>query len=291
MDNDVNLRTLVNDGGSAVISDYGAHLLRWAPAGQPDVVWTPSTWRIEPGKPLGGGVPICFPWFGPGFAHGRQLAITPSHGFARVRRWTLDEEGFTDDRVRYVMDSERLTDGEVPWLDDEPEARFRATYDVHAADTLTMSLTVVNTGDVPMSYEAALHSYLHVGDVSDAGLVGLRGAPYLDATETGFPPRLQEPEAVTFGERPVDRVYYSDSSVQLRDAVLGRVVYIVKSGSPQTVVWNPGKEGDHMRCARPGEWRGFVAVEAAACRDRGVTLAPGESHTLSQTLSVETLDV
>ena len=206
MDNDVNLRTLVNDGGSAVISDYGAHLLRWAPAGQPDVVWTPSTWRIEPGKPLGGGVPICFPWFGPGFAHGRQLAITPSHGFARVRRWTLDEEGFTDDRVRYVMDSERLTDGEVPWLDDEPEARFRATYDVHAADTLTMSLTVVNTGDVPMSYEAALHSYLHVGDVSDAGLVGLRGATYLDATETGFPPRLQEPEAVTFGERPVDRV-------------------------------------------------------------------------------------
>ena len=133
MDNDVNLRTLVNDGGSAVISDYGAHLLRWAPAGQPDVVWTPSTWRIEPGKPLGGGVPICFPWFGPGFAHGRQLAITPSHGFARVRRWTLDEEGFTDDRVRYVMDSERLTDGEVPWLDDEPEARFRATYDVHAS--------------------------------------------------------------------------------------------------------------------------------------------------------------
>ena len=80
MDNDVNLRTLVNDGGSAVISDYGAHLLRWAPTGQPDVVWTPSTWRIEPGKPLGGGVPICFPWFGPGFAHGRQLAITPSHG-------------------------------------------------------------------------------------------------------------------------------------------------------------------------------------------------------------------
>ena len=50
----------------------------------------------------------------------------PSHGFARVRRWTLDEEGFTDDRVRYVMDSERLTDGEVPWLDDEPEAHFRA---------------------------------------------------------------------------------------------------------------------------------------------------------------------
>ena len=30
MGNGVNLRTLTNDGGSAVISDYGAHLLRWA---------------------------------------------------------------------------------------------------------------------------------------------------------------------------------------------------------------------------------------------------------------------
>lgn len=38
MGNGVNLRTLTNDGGSAVISDYGAHLLRWAPAGQPDVI-------------------------------------------------------------------------------------------------------------------------------------------------------------------------------------------------------------------------------------------------------------
>lgn len=33
MGNGVNLRTLTNDGGSAVISDYGAHLLRWAPGG------------------------------------------------------------------------------------------------------------------------------------------------------------------------------------------------------------------------------------------------------------------
>ncbi|UYJ09566.1 MAG: hypothetical protein OGM57_03265 [Bifidobacteriaceae bacterium] len=97
---------------------------------------------------------------------------------------------------------------------------------------------------------------------------------------------------MTFGERPVDRVYYSDSSVQLRDAVLGRVVHIVKIRLAADRGMEPGqRKGTHMRCARPGEWRGFVAVEAAACRDRGVTLAPGESHTLSQTLSVETLDV
>lgn len=163
MGNGINLRTLTNDGGSAVISDYGAHLLRWAPAGQPDVIWTPRTWHFEAGQPVGGGVPVCFPWFGPGFVHGGQTAKRPIHGFARLRQWALDEGAFTGARVRYVLDSERLTTGEVPWIEDEPNVRFHAAYEVCASDTLTMTLTVTNTGGEPMSYEAALHSYLHVG--------------------------------------------------------------------------------------------------------------------------------
>ena len=156
MGNGVNLRTLTNDGGSAVISDYGAHLLRWAPAGQPDVIWTPRTWHFEAGQPVGGGVPVCFPWFGPGFVHGGQTAKRPIHGFARLRQWALDEGAFTGARVRYVLDSERLTTGEVPWIEDEPNVRFHAAYEVCASDTLTMTLTVTNTGGEPMSYEAAL---------------------------------------------------------------------------------------------------------------------------------------
>lgn len=144
MGNGVNLRTLTNDGGSAVISDYGAHLLRWAPAGQPDVIWTPRTWHFEAGQPVGGGVPVCFPWFGPGFVHGGQTAKRPIHGFARLRQWALDEGAFTGARVRYVLDSERLTAGEVPWIEDEPNVRFHAAYEVCASDTLTMTLTVTN---------------------------------------------------------------------------------------------------------------------------------------------------
>ena len=124
-----------------------------------------------------------------------------------------------------------------------------------------------------MSYEAALHSYLHVGDVLGARLVGLRGATYLDATEAGFPPKLQEQPSVMFGDQPVDRVYYSDAALELQDHVLGRVIRIGKTGSPQTVVWNPGEQGGNaIAHAKTGEWRGFVAVEAAACRDRIVAL-------------------
>ena len=148
------------------------------------------------------------PWFGPGFVHGGQTAKRPIHGFARLRQWALDEEAFTGARVRYVLDSERLTTGEVPWIEDEPNVRFHAAYEVCASDTLTMTLTVTNTGGEPMSYEAALHSYLHVGDVLGARLVGLRGVTYLDATEAGFPPKLQEQPSVMFGDQPVDRVLF-----------------------------------------------------------------------------------
>ena len=73
-----------------------------------------------------------------------------------MRQWALDEGAFTGARVRYVLDSERLTTGEVPWIEDEPNVRFHAAYEVCASDTLTMTLTVTNTGGEPMSYEAAL---------------------------------------------------------------------------------------------------------------------------------------
>ena len=93
---------------------------------------------------------MCFPWFGPGFVHGGQTAKRPIHGFARLRQWALDEGAFTGARVRYVLDSERLTTGEVPWIEDEPNVRFHAAYEVCASDTLTMTLTVTNTGGEPM---------------------------------------------------------------------------------------------------------------------------------------------
>ncbi|WP_175578386.1 hypothetical protein [Bifidobacterium jacchi] len=44
-----------------------------------------------------------------------------------------------------------------------------------------------------------------------------------------------------------------------------------------------------MPVTRPGaaaEWRGSAAIEAAVCRELAVTLAPGTSHTFSQTLTV-----
>src|SRR5262245_3710404 len=44
---------------------HGAHVTGWKPAGAEEVLWmsAKSNWVV--GKAIRGGVPICFPWFGP----------------------------------------------------------------------------------------------------------------------------------------------------------------------------------------------------------------------------------
>ncbi|PJM77690.1 D-hexose-6-phosphate mutarotase [Bifidobacterium felsineum] len=286
------LRNLNNSRGSAAVSDYGAHVLRWRPADQnEDVVWSPSSVILADNKAIVGGVPIVFPWFGPGFADGHGLGKKPNHGFGRIRTWQLDAESFSHEYAHYTLDSADLEPGDVPWLEpaeaneSAPTPQFHADFEVHATDTLTMTLTVANTGTVPFSYEAALHTYFHVSDVSNVRLAGLGGAHYADATD-GFKPCVQSDPEVTFNGT-VDRVYESDSTLELHDAGLQRTIRIAKSGSPQTVVWNPGKPyGTFVNDETAGEWRGFICAEAASCREHAVALAPGESHALSQSLSV-----
>ena len=62
---------------------HGAHLTRYQPRGQKPVLFLSGQSWFEPGKPIRGGVPICFPWFG-----ARQDGRAgPGHGFARLREW------------------------------------------------------------------------------------------------------------------------------------------------------------------------------------------------------------
>ena len=256
------LRDVVNADSSASISDYGAHVLTWTPAGQPPVIWRPAAVQLREGTAIRGGVPIIFPWFNTGWDGGRPVSKQPKHGFGRVAFWSFDADASSDRHVRYTLDS----------------ADFGVT------------LTVTNDGDEPLTYEAALHTYLHVGDVERIAVHGLESCDYLDNTQPGVPHCSATGEPITF-DGMVDRTYLrgdeADAPLAIDDPVLGRTIEIINAGAPQAVVWNPGQAaGDAMGDLAVGEWRGFVCVEAVARLDRSVTLAPGQTHTLSQTLSV-----
>lgn len=284
------IRDVVNADSSASISDYGAHVLRWAPSGQASVVWHPKAVHLSEGVAIRGGVPIIFPWFNTGWDGGRPVSKQPKHGFGRVSFWSFDEDAASDTHVRYRLDSEGFDDALLAQLGSGDHPRFHATYDIDATDRLAMALTVTNDGGEPLTCEAALHTYLHVGDVERITVNGLESCDYLDNTQAGAPRRPATGEPVAF-DGMVDRTYLrgadAGSPITIDDPALERTIEIVNAGAPQAVVWNPGQAaGDAMGDLAAGEWRGFVCVEAVARLDRSIVLAPGESHTLSQTLSV-----
>lgn len=284
------IRDVVNADSTASISDYGAHVLQWTPAGQAPVVWRPKAIYLSEGTAIRGGVPVIFPWFNTGWDGGRPVSKKPKHGFGRVSFWSFDETACTDRHVRYQLDSEGFDDSLLAQLNSGDHPQFHATYDIDVADRLTMALTVTNDGAEPLTCEAALHTYLQVGDVEQIAISGLEACDYLDNTQPGVPHCAATGEPITFSGM-VDRTYLrgesADDIILIDDPSLNRTIEIVNAGAPQAVVWNPGQTaGDAMGDLTAGEWRGFVCVESVARLEQSIVLAPGESHTLSQTLSV-----
>ena len=93
---------------------HGAHLCAWQPRSQPHpVLWMSEASRFESGAPIRGGVPVCFPWFGP--KAGDPSA--PVHGVARISSWNLDgvtREADGSAVVRVSLDCDVLESPHVP---------------------------------------------------------------------------------------------------------------------------------------------------------------------------------
>lgn len=257
---------------------HGAHVTAWSLGGHEPVLWLSRHSRFEVGAAIRGGVPICFPWLGPG----REPGMTPAHGFARLVDWTLVDVLEDASHVSLVL---RLTDDDVR---DHPARvhwphRFEALYVVTFGETLDLALTVRNTGDAAYSFEEALHTYLAVGDVRAVTVEGLEGSRYLDKTKDDGALVEQEGPVALTGE--TDRVYRSAATVTVADG--RRSVVVAKESSASTVVWNPWEtKAAAMADFGNDEWLGMVCVETANVLDDAVTLEPGRRHTLRTRISV-----
>jgi D-hexose-6-phosphate mutarotase len=123
---------------------HGAHVTAWRPAGAAPVLWVSRDSLFEPGKPIRGGVPICYPWFA---AHATD-ATAPMHGFARLADWQLADAAASGGAVHLSF---VLTDDERSRKSAWPH-RFRAEFRVSLGATLGMTLDVSNPGTSPVSY-------------------------------------------------------------------------------------------------------------------------------------------
>ena len=84
---------MANEAGAAEIYLHGAHVTQFQPAGQKPVLYMSSASAFKSDKAIRGGVPICWPWFGPNPADPKS----PMHGFAHVNEWRVESTKKIDD--------------------------------------------------------------------------------------------------------------------------------------------------------------------------------------------------
>ncbi|WP_017346313.1 D-hexose-6-phosphate mutarotase [Pantoea sp. A4] len=238
----------------AAIATQGAHLLAWQPAGEKPVLWLSEKTPFQSGKALRGGVPICWPWFGP--------AGNPAHGFARTQTWTLsahnaDEKGVM---LTFVLESNAQTQKLWPH-EFTLIARFR----------LGQHCEIELEAHGEFSATAALHSYFNVADIKQVEVSGL-GPHFIDKVNA-------DAEGQSEGKQRypgrIDRIFTqpADCSV-IHDGAGARAIEIYHHYQSDVVTWNPGPElSCSMADMSNDGYKTMVCVETARIHEPLISAA------------------
>ncbi|MBV8880739.1 MAG: D-hexose-6-phosphate mutarotase [Planctomycetaceae bacterium] len=271
--------SVTSDLATAEIYFQGAHLTAFQPRGADPVLFQSEKSHYDAAKPIRGGVPVIFPWFGP--RAGSPDA--PLHGFARIRSWELEScTRLPDGIVRVAFTLASDDDTMRIW----PGAfRLRMIFSIGRALDLDLE---VRAGNAPITFEEAFHTYLAVGDVRQVRVEGLANAEYIDKVD-GFKRKTQSPGALAItGE--TDRVYRDDGSAcRVEDPVLKRALVVEKQHSATTVVWNPWiAKAKAMADFGDEEWPRMICVETANVGDASIRLEADRTHHLKARIQVAT---
>lgn len=278
MDGDLIMANISNKFGDADISLYGGQATYFAPHGKYPILWLSPESLYEEGKAIRGGIPICFPWFGPHPTDNTK----PQHGFGRLKNWNVKESGTNGQGETYL--TLFLTDDESTralW-----DFSFKAEITFTVSKHLKVDFKVINTDSKPFSYSEALHSYFTISSIAEINIEGLQNIHYYN----GFGNELlqDKSETITFDEDELNRRYVAThEACIIHDEPLRRSIRVAKSGSDVTVVWNPSNEICKKSADMASDaFETFVCVEAANSYNHSIELNPKEEHTLSTEISL-----
>ncbi len=199
---------------------HGAHVAQFQPAGAEPLLFMSQRTEMRDDKPIRGGVPICFPWFGP---HPSD-ATAPAHGLVRTQSWQLQATSLEADGV--VRVELGLT-----------VERWQLNYTVRWGTRLDLNLAIENLADEPRECEMALHTYLSLADVHTASVSGLEQQSHLDKL-TGMT-QSASGQAIRFTQE-TDRIYHGQvPEVLIYDPGHHRQIRLLPRNAHSTVVWNP----------------------------------------------------
>lgn len=278
LEEDLVFITVSNKYADADICLYGAHITSFRPHNSMDLLWMSTESSFEVGKAIRGGIPVCFPWFGP---H-KTDSDKPQHGFARLMYWEVASTSTNaagESIVKLELNSSEETKAYWPY-------DFCAEMTIVVGKTLVETLKITNTSAEPFDYTCALHTYYSLSAIESISIEGLQGLTYYNQLtgENG----VQEEEKLEIADALTRHYLNTETPVIIDDSAFRRRIKVDKKGSKVTTVWNPGAE----TCANIGDlpdngYETFVCVEATNAFDYPIHMAPGESFETSAIIGLE----
>ena len=258
---------------NATISLQGGQVLSYTPEGsEHDLLFVSNNAYFQSDKAIKGGAPICWPWFA---AHAENDAL-PFHGFVRNQAWQVRATECRDNgdvMITLVFNDTEQTRNLWPYS-------FELKEVITVGACLGIDLITHNTGLQAFSLTQAIHTYFSVGDITQVKVTGLENKPYIDKVEQFAVKNQTGPITVN---QEVDRIYQQvDSPLVIRDAAYNRDIRIEHTGSATAVVWNPWLDISRQSQDLEDEsYQHFICVETANAADDIITVAPGDTWTLS----------
>ena len=229
------------DGARIVVLLRGGQLVSWKDAHGTEHLYVSPLADPTGELPVRGGVPVIFPQFG-------ALGMLPRHGFARMADWQPLPN-------QLALQWTHNADTTALWPND---CRCEMAFDF-LPKGLQLTFTVTNTGEHsgtgPLTFSAALHSYL--------------AASSQEASIAGFTP---EASPLPLHGHMDDMLFDVPPVLDIHTGA--RRLKTTRSGFSDLVLWNPGTEID-LADLPAGEASKFVCVEAAQLT--AVELAAGQS--------------
>jgi glucose-6-phosphate 1-epimerase len=250
---------------SATLLLQGAQLIEFTPSNESDnLLWLSDTVEYKQGKPLRGGIPICWPWFGNLDQNPTTIqkqvqypSSASAHGFARSQPWEIKHINEDCQFVEVILILTSNPETKALWpFDFELEATFRFS------KTLKLTLTTTNTGNEPFSISQALHSYLPTEDINRSYIHDTHNTTYIDALDDWK--EKKQTGRISFSEE-TDRLYFfTNNHYSLRLETPNQTLLIHNENSQSAVIWNPWSEkSKRLSQFSPQDFHHMLCIETA----------------------------
>lgn len=251
---------------NATLLLQGAQLIEFSPKNNQfeNMLWLSPSAQYKHGKPIRGGIPICWPWFGnldknPVVIQDqvKQQASASAHGFARLLPWEIKSihEDCHHIDVSLILTSDSATKELWPF-DFDLEVNFTFS------TKLKVKLTTINTGTHSFSISQALHTYLPTEDIDRSYIHNTQNLTYIDALENWN--IKQQIGNINFNSE-TDRLYFfEDPNYSLRLETPNQTLLIKNFNSQSAVIWNPWIEkSKRLSQYSPQDFRYMLCIETA----------------------------